>query len=127
MKKILLLVKRIALDNINYIKVNIGLILFFTAGLAFFVFTNMPLKCVYKESFGILCPTCGMSRDFKEICNGNTEGLINPLSIHYFVGIIILFVSRFFSIALAFWNKLKFSYCIDIIVIVFMFVFFLIK
>lgn len=91
-------------NNLDYKIVNIILVIIFIIGLIYVIFSNESLNCYYKENFDILCKTCGITRDFKSILKLDFSNLINPISINYFIAILLIFSSRIVSLILLYKN-----------------------
>ena len=104
-------------NNLDYKIVNIVLVIIFTIGLAYVVFSNESLNCYYKENFDILCKTCGITRDFKSILKLDFSNLINPISINFFIAISLIFSSRIVSLIMLYKNvKIRKIVTFDIII-----------
>lgn len=82
---------------LNYKIVNYILLAVFVVGLLFVLFSPINISCYYTQTYGISCPTCGLTRDFKAILNGNTTDLISSSSLFFFSAFSCLFISRILS------------------------------
>lgn len=82
---------------LNYKIVNYILLAVFVVGLLFVLFSPISVSCYYNQTYGIICPTCGLTRDFKAILHGNTTDLISSSSLFFFSAFSCLFISRILS------------------------------
>lgn len=78
----------------NYLLTNGILICFLLAGIVYFKYSSLPVRCYYQSYYGTLCPSCGLSRDFSRFLSSDFHTAINVRSYGYFVFFVWLFVSR---------------------------------
>lgn len=92
----------------NCIWAGIIILLLFYAG--FFAYSEHAMHCVYKESTGMDCPTCGLTRSFHHILIGNIDEAmkLNIMSIRLFSFFAIQLVLRLF-LFFFFLKKKKYS------------------
>ncbi len=83
-----------AIHRRNHLFFNLLFILFFTSALLYVLISKDTLTCYYKTNYGIECPTCGFTRDFKSILNFQTAHLINSQSLLYFNILSTFFIAR---------------------------------
>ena len=83
-----------AIHRRNHLFFNLVFILFFTSALLYVLISKDTLTCYYKSNYGLDCPTCGFTRDFKSILNFQTTHLINPQSLQYFYILSSFFIAR---------------------------------
>ncbi len=98
-----------ALNRRNHLLFNLLLILFFTTALLYILIWKDTLTCYYISNYGLECPTCGFTRDFKAILNFKTTHLLNPRSLVYFRVLSTFFISRI-AITLFLMFKLRYKY-----------------
>ncbi len=96
-----------AIHRRNHLFFNLLFILFFAVALLYIFISKDTLTCYYKTNYGLECPTCGFTRDFKSILNFRTAHLINTQSLVYFKVLSTFFISR---IAVSLFLVFKFRY-----------------
>jgi len=80
-------------------------------------FTENTLHCFYQENYGVACPTCGLTRDFRQLLSLEFTHLINPVSASYFLFILVLYSTRFLSLFLIYKEvKIKWIFVFDVVV-----------
>lgn len=81
---------------------------------------DYTLRCYYIENYNQNCPSCGLTRDFKSMLNGNF-GYATTFSKNYFLTFISFFFSRFIVTLLLFKiNKIQLLIFLDIIIMLFL-------
>nr|WP_282133027.1 DUF2752 domain-containing protein [Cellulophaga baltica] len=107
-----------AIHRRNHLFFNLLFILFFAAALLYILISKDTLTCYYKTNYGLECPTCGFTRDFKSILNFQTAHLINTKSLVYFKVLGAFFISRIVvSLFLVFKFRYVFILIADLILI----------
>ncbi|MBW3518447.1 DUF2752 domain-containing protein [Flavobacterium sp. NKUCC04_CG] len=89
----------------SYRIINYTLLVLFMAGLLWLLFSPVTPSCYYQKNYGINCPTCGLTRDFKSILKGDFSGLIAANSFYYFSAFSLVFLSRIVANTLLYYRS----------------------
>ena len=105
-------------NKTSYKIVNLVLIVLFSVGFFYVSFTEDTLHCFYQKNYGVACPTCGLTRDFRQLLSLEFTPLINPISVNYFFSILMLYSTRFLSLSLLYKEvRIKWIFVFDVVVV----------
>ncbi len=78
----------------SYRLINYTLLVLFVVGLLWLLYGPVTPSCYYQDTYGMSCPTCGLTRDFKSILSGDFSNLISKSSLYFFVAFSLIFLTR---------------------------------
>ncbi|HHZ05811.1 MAG TPA: DUF2752 domain-containing protein [Clostridiales bacterium] len=91
MKKIILRIKQIYIAHKKIVNIAVGLLLLLIAAVSIIALDS---GCVFRKTFGIICPSCGLSRAVLSLCRLDFAGAFYYHPMVYSLPILLLYVLK---------------------------------